>query len=197
MNQLRMTRRQLIRKLGGLALLARFGGINALSQSAPPDYKALVCIFLAGGNDGHDTVVSLTQSEFNAYKTARGSVALPDNNGAPLPVQTPDGTPYGFNPGLSAIHPRWAQGKLAVLANTGMFGAARHANAISCQFGTVADEPLFARGSDPTDAERRVLHFGRHRLGGARRRYGSSSMALPPFRREFRLRGRRCSAPET
>lgn len=120
MNQLRLSRRQLLRGLGGAALLARFGGLNALAQSAPPDYKALVCIFLAGGNDGHNTVVPLTQSEFNAYKTARGSVALPDNNGPLLQISTPNDTPYGLNPGLTAIHPLWAQGKLAVLANTGM-----------------------------------------------------------------------------
>ena len=48
----------------------------------------LVCIFLAGGNDGHNTIVPLAQSEFNAYKATRGSMALPDNNGALLPVQT-------------------------------------------------------------------------------------------------------------
>jgi uncharacterized protein (DUF1501 family) len=37
-----------------------------------------------------------------------------------LTVEHPDGTPYGLNPGLAAIHPLWAQGHLAVLANTGM-----------------------------------------------------------------------------
>lgn len=121
MNQHRITRRQLIGGLGGTALLARLGRINALAQSSPPDYKALVCIFLAGGNDGHNTVVPLTQSEFNAYRAARGSIALPDNNGALLQVaNSSDGTPYGLNPGLAAIHPLWAQGQLGVVANTGM-----------------------------------------------------------------------------
>ncbi len=120
MTQHRITRRQLIGGLGGTALLARLGRINALAQNAPPDYKALVCIFLSGGNDGHNTLVPLTQSEFNAYSTIRGSVALPDNNGPLLSVVTPEGVPYGLNPGLAAIHPLWAQGRLAMLANTGM-----------------------------------------------------------------------------
>lgn len=118
--QHRITRRQLLGGLGGAALLARLGRINALAQNTPPDYKALVCIFLTGGNDGHNTVVPLSQAQFNAYQAARGSLALPDNNGALLAVETPDGTPYGLNPGLAAIHPLWAQGRLAVLANTGM-----------------------------------------------------------------------------
>ena len=94
--------------------------MNAFAQANPPDYKALVCVFLAGGNDGHNTVVPLSQAEYNAYKAARGSIALPDNNGALLPVETPEGTPFGLNPGLAPIHPLWAQGRRAVLANAGM-----------------------------------------------------------------------------
>ena len=76
MNQHRITRRQLLRGIGGTALLARLGGINALAQASQPDYKALVCLFMAGGNDAHNTVVPLTQSEFNAYKSARGTIRV-------------------------------------------------------------------------------------------------------------------------
>ncbi len=118
--QQRTNRRQFLSGLGASALLARFGWMNALAQTSYPDYKALVCIFLAGGNDSHNTVVPLTQSQFNAYKAARGSLALPDGNGPIHQVVTTDGTPYGLNNGLGAIHPLWAQGKLAVLANVGM-----------------------------------------------------------------------------
>jgi len=116
----RVSRRQWIQTLGGTALIAGLGRMNLLAQTTPPDYKALVCVFLSGGNDGHNTVVPLTQAEFNAYRAARGSLALPDNNGAMLPVETPDGTPYGLNPGLLPIHPLWQQGRLAVMANTGV-----------------------------------------------------------------------------
>lgn len=120
MTQHRITRRQLLGGIGGTLFLSRLGRLNALAQNAPPDYKALVCIFLSGGNDGHNTLVPLTQSQFNAYKAVRGTMALPDNNGPLLQVSTPNGTPYGLNPGLSAIHPLWAAGKLAFIANTGM-----------------------------------------------------------------------------
>ena len=120
MLQHRITRRQLLNGLGGTALLSFLGKANAFAQGAPPDYKALVCVFLSGGNDSHNLIVPLTQSEFNAYKAARGSLALPDGNGALLPVVTPQNTPFGLNPGLLAIHPLWASGQLAVLANTGM-----------------------------------------------------------------------------
>ena len=99
--------------------------MNALSQSNPPDYKALVCIFLVGGNDGHNTIVPLTQAGFNSYKAARGNLALPDGNGPLVQVQDDtNGTPYGLNPGLSALAPLWGTGtgtgRLAVMANVGM-----------------------------------------------------------------------------
>lgn len=120
MTQHKISRRQLLGGFGGTALFARLGRMNALAQGAPPDYKALVCIFLVGGNDGHNTLIPLAQSEYNAYKAARKSLALPDGNGPVVQVSTPSGAPYGLNPGLTAIHPLWAQGKLAVAANVGM-----------------------------------------------------------------------------
>jgi uncharacterized protein (DUF1501 family) len=119
MLQHRISRRQLLNGLGGTALLSFLGKINVLAQT-PPAYKALVCVFLSGGNDSHNMVVPLTGTEYNAYKAARGSLALPDNNGALLQIQTPTGTPFGLNPGLAALHPLWLQGRLAILANTGM-----------------------------------------------------------------------------
>ena len=125
MNQHYLSRRSLLKQLGATALLTRFGWMNAFSQAAPPDYKALVCIFLAGGNDGHNTVIPLSQAGFNAYKAARGSLALPDSNGPLVPVQDyTNAMPFGLNPGLKALAPLWGTGqgtgRLAVMANVGM-----------------------------------------------------------------------------
>lgn len=121
MNQHYLSRRTLLKRLGATALLTRFGWMNVFAQSTPPDYKALVCVFLVGGNDGHNTIVPLTASEFNAYKSARGTLALPDNNGPLAQVQDHvTGTPFGLNPGLAALAPLWNTGKLAALANVGM-----------------------------------------------------------------------------
>jgi uncharacterized protein (DUF1501 family) len=111
------TRRHFL-KTATLAGLARFGALNALAQAS--DYKALVCIFLFGGNDGNNLIVPQTQSEYNNYKTIRGSLALPDTNAKLLPVSAADGTPYALTDGLALIQPFWAQKKLAVVANVGM-----------------------------------------------------------------------------
>src|SRR4249920_2409672 len=105
-------------KLATLAGFTRYGAVNALAQTT--DYKALVCIFLFGGNDANSMVVPQTTSEYNAYKSIRGSLALPDGNAKLLPITALNGTPYALTDGLSSIHPLWAQQKLAVVANVGM-----------------------------------------------------------------------------
>lgn len=92
---------------------------SALAQTSG-DYKALVCIFLLGGNDGHNTIVPMGASEFAAYRAGRGNLALPDGQATLLGVTTKGGAAYGLNSGLAAIHPMWASGKLAFVANVGL-----------------------------------------------------------------------------
>jgi uncharacterized protein (DUF1501 family) len=120
--QTHASRRSFLRTAGSLATVAglgRFSLMNALAQNAS-DYKALVCIFMFGGNDGHSMLVPQSQAAYAAYQAIRGSLALPDASAKLLPVSALDGTPYALNDGLVAIHPFWAQQKLAVIANTGM-----------------------------------------------------------------------------
>lgn len=117
-----LSRRAFLRRSTLLATATGLGGLgmlNAYAQSAP-DYKALVCIFLMGGNDGHNLIVPLNGPDHTAFRAVRGSLALPDGNTQLLPVTTRSGIPYGLNSGLQAIHPLWAEGKLAAIANLGM-----------------------------------------------------------------------------
>ena len=113
-----VARRRFLRQASALVGAASLGA-NVHAQAAP-DYKALVCVFLAGGNDGHNTVVPLTPATYAAYKAARGGLSLPDGYTVLLPVNTPGGVAYGLNGGLASVAPLWASGKLAVVANVGM-----------------------------------------------------------------------------
>lgn len=112
------TRRDFLR-LGAALTAGAVGALPEAGAQTAPDYKALVCIFLFGGNDGHNMVVPMGSAAYAAYKAARGPLALPDGTATLLPVSTPDGTAYGLNSGLTAVSPLWAQQKLAVLANVG------------------------------------------------------------------------------
>src|SRR5712691_10675707 len=116
------SRRNFLRIGSAFATVAgfgRFGLMNAFAQGAS-DYKALVCVFLLGGNDSHNMVVPQTPSAYNAYQSIRGSLALPDGNAKLLPVSASNGTLYALNDGLASIVPLWAQQELAAVANVGM-----------------------------------------------------------------------------
>ena len=52
---------------GASVHLARLGLISAYAQAVPtPNYKALVCIFLFGGNDGNDTIIPPSAGGYSA-----------------------------------------------------------------------------------------------------------------------------------
>ncbi len=117
------TRRDFLRTsacaLGGMALASsvdHFGIVHALTPQAATDYRALVCIFLNGGNDGNNTVVSLDQ--YNQYATARG-VDLRIDQAALLPISPITGGSYGLNPSMTEIQTLFNQGRVAILANNG------------------------------------------------------------------------------
>jgi uncharacterized protein (DUF1501 family) len=119
-----LTRRTFLQKTALLAAatgLSRVGILNARAQTTTStDYKALVCVFMLGGNDGHNMLVPLNGAAHTAYLNARGTLAIPDQNTGVLAVSAKDGTPYGLNSGLSSLYPLWAQGKMAAIANMGM-----------------------------------------------------------------------------
>src|SRR5580704_323329 len=103
--------------LGAAGSMAKFGEMNALAAGS--NYQALVCVFLLGGNDGHNTVVPMTtaQQNYSAYQQARGGLAI--SQGSLLPVMNGSDT-YGLHPSLPEIQGLYNKGKAAVLANVGM-----------------------------------------------------------------------------
>jgi uncharacterized protein (DUF1501 family) len=109
------TRRALLR--AACALTA--APLAPVQAQTTEDYRALVCIFLAGGCDGHNVLVPQSAAAYAAYRSARGGLALPDQSASLLPITTSDGVPYALNSGLQAVHPLWAQGRLAAIANVG------------------------------------------------------------------------------
>jgi uncharacterized protein (DUF1501 family) len=105
--------------MAGAVALNRLSLMNAYAQGTS-NYKALVCVFLFGGNDSHNMLVPQTAALYNNYKNIRGSLALPDVNAKLLSVSAANGTPYALNDGLATIVPLWAQQKLCAVANVGM-----------------------------------------------------------------------------
>jgi uncharacterized protein (DUF1501 family) len=110
--------------LGAAAFSAgveHFGLISALAEEqAPTDYKALVCIFLSGGNDSNNCVVPLDATGYNQYQAVRGAAGLAIPQANLLPVTPPAiGLPFGLHPNLTGLHQLWNLGKMAVVTNVG------------------------------------------------------------------------------
>jgi len=123
---MRITRREFLRRsgcgIGSAAALAaaveRFSLFSASAQA--PNYKALVCVFLGGGNDGNNMVIPADTTGYNAYSGVRSSSGLAIAQSTLLPI-TPRtiGMPFGLHPSLAAIHPLFDSGNLAVVCNVG------------------------------------------------------------------------------
>jgi len=96
--------------------LGRFGMVNALAQSSTPNYKALVCIFLFGGNDGNNLIVPM--SSYSSYAGIRGPLALAQNTLLQAAAVT-GGATYGFHPNLPGLQQLFTSKKLAIVANVG------------------------------------------------------------------------------
>ena len=145
---MKQTRRNFLKKSScalGMAALAtqveHFGLMSALAQkvddsnesNAPNDYRALVCVFMAGGNDGNNTLIpnhnDASLSNYSAYFNARNAAGLAITQSQLLPISVPrmNNLSYGLNPNFgtvaggtnNGIHELWAQGKMAIVTNTG------------------------------------------------------------------------------
>ncbi len=99
---------------------------SAMAAQGPVSgYKAIVCLFLAGGNDANNWIVPTDTETYNAYATARGgllqipsSALLPLNVGG-SPVTDADGHTYGLHPSSTRLQTLFAEGKMASLLNIG------------------------------------------------------------------------------
>ena len=111
--------------LAGTALpfalnLAAMGEAAAFTAD---DYKALVCVFLYGGNDYANTVVTYDEPSYNRYSTIRGSIALPKASLASTVLRPttplPDGRQYALHPAMTGLAGLFNSGKAAVQLNVG------------------------------------------------------------------------------
>jgi len=106
--------------------LRHFGAVSVLAQKAVEaspevEYKALVCVFLAGGSDSNNVVIPNYTEGYNQYAAARAAQGLAIPRASLLPITPPSmgGQVYGLNPALPDISTLWGQGKVAVACNVG------------------------------------------------------------------------------
>jgi uncharacterized protein (DUF1501 family) len=118
------SRREFLRNsacaLGSFALassIENFSIVHALTPQAASDYRALVVVFLNGGNDGNNMFLDLNQ--ITTYNNARSAAGLALLQASFLPVSPATGGSFGFHPNMPEIQNLFNQGKLAMLCNNG------------------------------------------------------------------------------
>lgn len=78
------------------------------------DYKALVCILLAGGNDSHNMLIPREQNEYQHYATSRSQVAIPRDS-----ILSLNGSNYGLHPAMTAAQQLYNNNELSFISNIG------------------------------------------------------------------------------
>src|SRR5580698_4371393 len=132
MNKFERSRRQFLRtasmaSMAGISASPFILGLNSMAAmaqgSSSTGYKALVCIFLQGGNDGHGTVIATDADSYAAFTAARQGapgLAYPMSELLPITLQTPQsGRTFALNPSLGGVQNLFNAGRAAIVANTG------------------------------------------------------------------------------
>ena len=117
-------RRKFLTSTGALTATAMAGslgkwGIESAEAQTITDYKAIICVFMFGGNDSNNMIVPYTDyGQYAAVRTAASNVAL--TQAQLLQFNAPSkGKAYGFHPNAAPLAPLYTAGKLAVIANAG------------------------------------------------------------------------------
>ena len=74
-----------------IGAVADTSGVPARAAAPQPDFKALVCLFLSGGNDANNLIIPTDSPTYNAYSIGRGALALAQNAVLPITPRTNDG----------------------------------------------------------------------------------------------------------
>ncbi len=119
--------------VGATGLLSTLGSLRLMGAAASPgngpqeparagaiapDYKALVCLFLNGGNDANNLIIPMG-SGYAAYQAARSNLAIPSANLLSIAPKTADGRSWGLHPAVGELRTLFNGGKAAFIANTG------------------------------------------------------------------------------
>jgi uncharacterized protein (DUF1501 family) len=151
------------------ALASSLGGYQRLAAATADTsgYKALVCLYLTGGNDGFNTIVPLTPAGYSLYAQTRQNLALDPSTLLPLNGPASDGYTYGMHPSCPELQSLFNTGKAAVLSNVGTL--VQPMTPAQVQAGVLPVPPqLFSHGDQATQWQTSIANSP-HKYGWAGR----------------------------
>lgn len=93
---------------------------QVVGSGAPfDDYRALVCVFMFGGNDSFNMLVPRSNAEYNVYANSRQNLAIDQASLLPINPLTSDGVQYGLHPAMTSLQQLFESGAAAFVTNTG------------------------------------------------------------------------------
>jgi uncharacterized protein (DUF1501 family) len=114
--------------IGGGSVLASIlnlklaGTLAAEEAGGDDDYKALVCVFLQGGQDSYNMLVPRGDAEYAEYAGIRHNLALEKDSLLPIEAAVGDGRSYGLHPNLGGLKSMFDNDELAFVTNVGTLG---------------------------------------------------------------------------
>ena len=120
----RMNRRDFLIRSGSAAtVFAATPGVAYSQVVGGPadfdDYRALVCVFLFGGNDSFNMLVPRSDAEYNVYAQSRQNMAVAQQDLLPITPAVADVVDYGLHPSMAAMQTLFQNGAAAFLSNVG------------------------------------------------------------------------------
>ncbi|RKZ99647.1 MAG: hypothetical protein DRQ47_10705, partial [Gammaproteobacteria bacterium] len=124
-NRRSFLKNSLMTGIAGSSMLSSLGSLNRINAAigqnskvtALPGYRALVCIFLHGGNDGFNLLVPRDNDNYNTYLASRQNLAI--NQEDLLPITPISGGDFGLNPAMGEMQSMFQAGNLAIQSNVG------------------------------------------------------------------------------
>ena len=124
------SRRAFLKRGAALSLAAgatpwamTLAAMGEAAAATATDYKALVCVFLYGGNDYANTLVAYDQASYDTYTSFRSNIAIDRTTlGATVlspTVALPNGLQFAMAPGLAPLVPIFDAGQMSVILNIG------------------------------------------------------------------------------
>ena len=128
-----ISRRSFIRQaacaaVGTTSLASTVWNLRAMNAAATQalttstEFRALVCLFLYGGNDANNMIVPRDNTNYASYASARGPLALPQDSLLSVNLTTPDpqSRDFGLHPSMPELQTLFnTDQRLAVVANVG------------------------------------------------------------------------------
>jgi uncharacterized protein (DUF1501 family) len=108
-----------LRLIGAVANPANGPQTPNRAAAVGSDYKALVCLFLNGGNDANNLIIPADSAGYAAYAAARTNLALPQTGLLPISPRTSDGRSWALHAAVPEFRDLFAGGKAAIIGNVG------------------------------------------------------------------------------